>query len=320
MSRKKKHAEHVNHERWLVSWADFMTLLFALFTALYAISNVDQKKANSMAEAARAAFSIDVTGKQARSAAKSGSGALAKASDVRKVADATGREDPSQDKPDIKSNPRDEVDPLAQARQALQEVLPKLKMHASITLKTTKTSIVVTLKDKAFFKRGSAKLLPGVLPVLDKIAEVLLKSHLAIRVEGHTDDQPSSSQVYTSNWDLSAARAVSVVRYFAEEYSYPPENLAVAGYASGRPVDDNGTEQGRQNNRRVDIILLADTGEKNKPHGPAVKDANGKADEKSDGKTETKEVPSLPQDHTPARTFETPKNKPAAAKQAPKHK
>ena len=255
MARKKKHAEHVNHERWMVSWADFMTLLFALFTALYAISTADQSKANSLAESTRAAFSLDM-GKQATQMKKASSGAPTAKPAPRKSQSADdGALEPAQTK-----SIREESDPLASARKALEEALPKLKMHANIQLKTTKTSIVVTLRDKAFFKKGSAKLLPGVLPVLDKIAEVLLRADLAIRVEGHTDDQPSSSKVYTSNWDLSAARAVSVVRYFAEEYSYPPADLAVAGYASGRPIAGNDTEEGRMSNRRVDIILLAKSG------------------------------------------------------------
>ena len=262
MARKQKHAEHVNHERWMVSWADFMTLLFALFTALYAISTADQSKANSLAESARAAFSLDM-GKQQQDAAKSGTGTQ-HLRQKQKKSDSSQEDqfDPSQ-----KPTAHEELDPLQAARKALESALSKLNMHANIQLKTTKTSVIITLKDKAFFKRGSAKLLPGVLPVLDRIAEILLRSDLAIRVEGHTDDRPSTSKIYTSNWDLSAARAVSVVRYFAEEYSYPPEDLAVAGYASGRPVTSNDTEEGRQSNRRVDIILLAKSG-KPKPKGP----------------------------------------------------
>jgi chemotaxis protein MotB len=256
MARKKKHEGHVNHERWLVSWADFMTLLFALFTSLYAISTADPKKAGAMAESTRAAFKLDVLTAPKPSY---GSGSTHKAGE-------TAPRNPADDAPmSEQGNKPQMVDPTA-TREAkmlqstlarLQALVPTLPLHADITVKQTKNSIVISLKDKAFFNRGSAKLLPPALPVLDKLATLLLESGMYLRVEGHTDNRPTHSKHFVSNWDLSAARAVSVVQYFADEYAYPPETMAVAGYASGRPVTSNDTDEGRQSNRRVDIVLLA---------------------------------------------------------------
>lgn len=256
MARKKKHEEHVNHERWMVSWADFMTLLFALFTALYAISTVDAKKGAAVAAATRAAFKMDVIPNE-RAPAGGGPNKTPPERAAPKEAQqpANMETEPTANKKVSMQQARDD-EQMQESLRKLQSIVPTIPIKAGISLKATKTSIVLTLKDKAFFRPGSAKLLPDVLPVVDRIAQVLVSSKMYIRVEGHTDDQPSSNKLYSSNWDLSAARAVSFVRYLAEEYAYPPEDLAVAGYASGHPVAANNTEEGRAANRRVDIILL----------------------------------------------------------------
>ena len=273
MGRKKKHAEHVNHERWLVSWADFMTLLFALFTALYAISTADPKKAGAMAESTRAAFKLDVL--QSPKPAK-GNGNAGKP-------EATAPKRPTDDAPEALNGDKPKLlDPAAsrEARQLqstlrkLQQLVPTLPMSAGLTIKQSKNTIIISLKDKAFFHRGSAQLLSPALPVLDKLATVLIASGMYLRVEGHTDDRPTHSHKFVSNWGLSAARAVSVVQYLADEYAYPPEAMAVAGYASGRPVVANDSDENRSINRRVDIVLLAapDPGTL-RPHMPPPADA-----------------------------------------------
>lgn len=256
MARKKKHEEHVNHERWMVSWADFMTLLFALFTALYAISTVDAKKGAAVAAATRAAFKMDLIPSD-RPPASGGPNKSPPAQAAAKPSEqpANVEAEAGAAKKAAMQQAGDDAQ-LQESLRKLQSIVPTIPIKAGISLRVTKTSIVLTLKDKAFFRPGSAKLLPEVLPVVDRIAQVLVSSKMYIRVEGHTDDQPSSNKMYASNWDLSAARAVSFVRYLAEEYAYPPEDLAVAGYASGHPVAGNDTEEGRAANRRVDIILL----------------------------------------------------------------
>lgn len=256
MGRKKKHEGHVNHERWLVSWADFMTLLFALFTALYAISTADPKKAGAMAESTRAAFKVDVI-TQPKPSRGGGNNNKAGETAPRNPADDAPMSDQGKKPQMLDPSATREAKMLQSTLARLQSLVPTLPLHANITVKQTKTSVIISLKDKAFFDRGSAQLLPSALPVLDKLATLLLESGMNLRVEGHTDDRPTHSRHFVSNWDLSAARAVSVVQYFADEYAYPPETMAVAGYASGRPVESNNTEEGRQNNRRVDIVLLA---------------------------------------------------------------
>lgn len=262
MAKKLKHPEHVNHERWMVSWADFMTLLFALFTALYAISTVDAKKGAAVAAATRAAFKMDVIPSERPAAGGGPSKSPPPKADSAAKPSTPTTEAPSSGSGAEAAGKRPSVQQLREDEQLqdnlkkLQSIVPTLPIKAGISLKASKTQIVLTLKDKAFFRPGSAKLLPEVLPVVDKIAQVLVSSKMYIRVEGHTDDQPSSNKQYTSNWDLSAARAVAFVRYLAEEYAYPPEDLAVAGYSSGHPVASNTTQEGRAANRRVDIILL----------------------------------------------------------------
>ena len=256
MARKKKHEGHVNHERWLVSWADFMTLLFALFTALYAISTADPKKAGAMAESTRAAFKLDVL-TQEKPSASGGTTKKAGETAPKRAADDAPMSEEGKKPQMLDPTASREAKMLQSTLARLQSLVPTLPLHANITVKQTKNSVIISLKDKAFFNRGSAQLLPPALPVLDKLATLLLESGMYLRVEGHTDDRPVHSRRFVSNWDLSAARAVSVVQYFADEYAYPPEAMAVAGYASGRPVTSNDTDEGRQTNRRVDIVLLA---------------------------------------------------------------
>jgi chemotaxis protein MotB len=213
-SRPKKSNEgHENHsrDRWLISYADLVTLLLALFIVLYAAS--DKERARQIAES----FSAQGTG---------GSGIL----------------------PGNKS----EKDERARFQQKLLEnqiLIQKTKMRQA------KDGLVISLSEAGFFAPGEAAVNPDAEAVINTLAESLQASPAQIRIEGHTDSTPISTARYPSNWELSTARASSVLARLIER-GISPERLSAAGYGGFQPVDDNATPEGRAQNRRVDVVIL----------------------------------------------------------------
>lgn len=248
MARKKKHPEHVNHERWLVSYADFITLLFAFFTTLYAISTVDAKKAGKLVFSLRAVFDLDPF-----------------ASD-KPVLGADSTEPPSVSghiAPRLRPIRVAGIPSAKQPRKRMAQLLSRLAVSLesytrSDMIKLTKEprGIVITLEAGGFFASGSDKMLPKSKQAVDLIAEALTTSKLSVRVDGHSDNQPVSGSRYRSNWDLSTARAVTIVSYLARQYAYPPGLLSAAGYADTRPLVPNDSAVNRSRNRRIEIVVL----------------------------------------------------------------
>jgi chemotaxis protein MotB len=260
MARKPKKEEHVNHERWLVSYADFMTLLFAFFTALYAMSSVDARKAAKMSISTRAAFNVDMFQTDKPMSALEAPIEAAHEAPIRhekrKPAKLIpGKVSAKQHDAPVRLNAKT----AATAYKNIQAMLDRKKLlEAGIAVTMVNNSVVLSLKDKAFFDPGGAHIRAASLPIIDSLAEALVPLHVPIRVEGHTDDGPPLNTRFSSNWDLSSERAVSVVEYLAEEYGYPPEAMVVAGYGSSHPLGDNKTPDGRAKNRRVDIVLIGE--------------------------------------------------------------
>jgi chemotaxis protein MotB len=241
MSRKK-HPEHVNHERWLVSYADFITLLFAFFVVLFASGQSDKKKQTQMAAALQAAFSpaavFEAHSKQP--SLTDTAGAASKPAPITPPVPTPAH--PPQPAPNLHVL----LDHLAQSKG-----LPpgSLSMHA------TQEGIVISLEEAGFFTSGSADVQPHSLPVLARLAAALPPS--PIRVEGHTDIIPIHTAQFASNWELSSARATTIARYLLEHGNVKPTELGAEGYAEFRPMASNATPEGRARNRRVDIILLS---------------------------------------------------------------
>ncbi len=250
MSRRKRHREHVNHERWLVSYADFITLLFAFFVVLYASAHVDNKKVVQMSAAIQGGFqqlgvfsgSGDGTGSQAGSASAPGTTPkLAKL-----VNDLSAG--PVHGEPRL---------PLSSVKKELEKSLgDEIRKH-QVDLRVVPDGLVVSLREVGFFNTGEAQLLPEAEPVLTHIAQVLAEGGYQIRVEGHTDDIPIHNAHYDSNWELSTARATSVVLMMVQKCGFEPDHLSVAGYAQYHPVDTNNDDDGRRKNRRVDLVIVA---------------------------------------------------------------
>lgn len=249
MARKRKHTgEHPNHERWLVSYADFITLLFAFFVVMFASSQIDKAKAQQVSDSVRKAFE---------------EGQLATA-----VAAMLGKSRTAAPKPPEAAV--DEPHPGPDAEAALPDLMPSVeylldqlrneieKGQMKITMEPR--GLVITLREAAFFPSGEDTLAPSTHGSLEKVAEAIRGLPNSVRLEGHTDSRPIRNSRFRSNWELSVARAIAVLELFAGRLGIPYGRLAVAGYADTIPVDTNETAEGRAHNRRVDIVILNQTG------------------------------------------------------------
>ncbi len=245
MSRRKKH-EHVNHERWLVSYADFITLLFAFFVVLFASSQSDKKKQLQIAAVMQTAFTplgtFEAHSKTPPLTDTNGASAslipVAIALPLPTAPTSTSRDDTE-----------GRLHKLLDTQVAAGRIPP-----GSVTLRETPEGLVISLHEIGFFPSGSAEVRTESIPMLTSLAAALPSGPL--RVEGHTDDMPIHTAQYVTNWELSAARSCAITRLLLEYSRLRPENVSAAGYAEYHPIASNASEEGRAKNRRVDIILL----------------------------------------------------------------
>ncbi len=235
MARKRKHPEHVNHERWLVSYADFITLLFAFFVVMFAVSQVDTNKVGRFSESVRAASKWQLFDDQA----------TAPVSPINKT---IGNDSETIVLEDQKQQGRD----LA---ILIKEILQESMASGRMSVIKGPDGVIIRLNDTAYFPSGQAALRADHLKDLEALAKMLLRLPNHVRIEGHTDPRPIATAIFPSNWELSAARAASMLRFLSSA-GVPEERLAIVGYADRRPIVSNETEDGRKKNRRVDIVLL----------------------------------------------------------------
>jgi len=268
--RKKKPPEHANHERWLVSYADFITLLFAFFTTLYAISTVDAQKMGKMVLSMRASFdgSVFPAGSDALSLSKGDGAGSALGSDlvenVKVPKDKALKEYAISNLKELKTNfaenpsPKGEVVAMGKLRDSVDVVVKKRGVTGKVRTRMETRGLVISL-DGTFFDSGSDQLVPQGREMLDALAEDLMAMKNQIRIEGHTDNVPIKTGRFPSNWELSTARATTIVAYLIQKYAFKPENLSGSGFAEFCPVASNETAEGRARNRRVDIVVLHST-------------------------------------------------------------
>ncbi|HVY83177.1 MAG TPA: flagellar motor protein MotD [Steroidobacteraceae bacterium] len=271
MARKKKHEEHQNHEAWAIPYGDLLTLLLAFFVVMYAISSVNEGKYRVLSDSLFAAFRgtprtmepIQVGDKQ------SGSGADVKTTLVEQsMLEGQPRSllAPIPVKTGMPTRPARDSELTAaqlQRAQALQRVADQVEramddlVKANLVLvRRNDFWIEVEIRTDILFPSASAQLSPSAVGVIERLGTALAPFPNSIRVEGHTDDRPIKTVAFFSNWELSAARAGSVVRVL-EGRGVAPERLAVIGYGEHRPTHSNDTEEGRNANRRVVIVILA---------------------------------------------------------------
>lgn len=258
MARKKKHPEHVNHERWLISYADFITLLFAFFVVLFSSSQVDKPKVGRIAKAVQVAFQdlgiFPPTGTRVPVSDDSPVSVNdVQTSQSSATTGSLGRIVPNAQvklggSPEV-ATPQGQLQ--KQVEKALQKELEKKEVH----LRSGPEGLVISLGEVGFFDSGSAHLKEEALPTIAKIATTLQGNGYSVQIEGHSDSIPIHNAQFASNWELSTARATELTRLLIEKYSIRPGRLSAAGYAEYHPIADNLTEEGRTLNRRVDIIV-----------------------------------------------------------------
>jgi len=298
MSRKKEeHEKEPNHERWLVSYADFITLLFAVFVVLYAMSQVDKARVAKVIASTNEAFGV----------AKSSSAPVfnvidSDSANLVPIPDALNQKPTA---PDANTERKKKIAELLKEKTAIDEAfeapilepdqedkVKKKKEHEKVraesqdfkkikeniaafleekgavdkvSMEVGPRGLVISLKDTEFFDSGKAIVRPDSMVLLDNISAAIGQYSNSVRIEGHTDNQPIKTALFPSNWELSTARATNIVHYLVKTHDLPPERLSAIGYGEYRPIADNRAEEGRQKNRRVDVVLLSAAGEQGEP-------------------------------------------------------
>ncbi|MCX5909576.1 MAG: OmpA family protein [Deltaproteobacteria bacterium] len=256
MAKKKRHHEEEpeNMERWLVSYADFITLLFAFFVTMYAISRVDEAKMGSAVESLQRALgsivAVQITHKDA------GVFDFKKSPLEQEVSEAVN----------VKRDNADTVE-----TEQFEKMAGELHKEVQKILETTsgkgagaqanqikylidKRGLVVRVPENFFFQSGQASIRSEFYPVLDALGHSLEKIPNQIRIEGHTDSVPINTLFFPSNWELSTARATTIVRYLLASVAIKPNKISATGYAEFRPIAPNNTAEGKMQNRRVDVV------------------------------------------------------------------
>ncbi len=243
MARKREPEEHVNHERWMVSWADLVTLLFAVFVVMYAVSRVDNARLVKVSQSIRFALHFKGTGGIGELPIFDGPVAEGGA-----LVETTGGGG-------VGSVGEPAVEALRRRLERRLAPLLSPSGATAVVIVPEGKRLTVRMSANAFFDPSQAALRPEALPVLDAIAKELLPLNRPLRVEGHTDPLPVRTERFRNNWDLSSMRAATVVSYLEAAHDAEPRLLAATGCASGRPVAPNDTAEGRERNRRVDLVV-----------------------------------------------------------------
>jgi chemotaxis protein MotB len=261
MGRRAKHKAHENHERWLVSYADFITLLFAFFVVMFATSQSDKGKAEQISNAVRDA--IDNGHLPSALAAVLGGTVHGKGQGNAQLKGPGGAQALA-----VKTSAAVVADLVPSMERLSRELETEIK-DGKLQVELQPRGLVVSLREAAFFPSGEDRILPQSLGMLSKVAEVTRSLPNPIRLEGHTDSVPIYTERFRSNWELSTARSIAILELFNSRFGVPYIRMAVAGYAETLPVASNLFEEGRARNRRVEIVILSMQGLKTEPGGAA---------------------------------------------------
>lgn len=252
MRLRKRYTGHAGHERWLVSYADFITLLFAFFVVMFSSARMDKEKSAELAAAIQTAF--QQMGAVGPSHLPSGVPASV-APRASNEPGPSGLTRVSQARPGtVETN--HQIEDFAAIQKELERLLaPEIKRR-EVALRTGPDGLIISLREIGFFDSGSAQLKPQAMDALGRVATYLRDRECALRIEGHTDNVPIRTPLFASNWELSTARAVALVKLLIESDGFAADRLSAAGYAEFHPVADNSTPAGQQLNRRVDIVVV----------------------------------------------------------------
>lgn len=260
MARRKQAPEHDNHERWLVSYADFITLLFAFFVVMFATSQTDKNKAKAVEDSVNKALA---DGSLSSIVAAMFGGMPRDKGKGNMQMHGEGGAEPVVAKPPI------QVADLLPSLKVLSEELADEIKSGKIQITMEARGLVISFRQAALFPSGTATVIEDALQPVSKIARAIREIPNPVRLEGHTDSVPIHNDLYQSNWELSAARSIALMRLLTED-GVPVEKLSIAGYADNAPAESNATEEGRARNRRVDLVVLNELGVRAEPQRAAV--------------------------------------------------
>jgi len=263
--RKQKHEEEEgSSERWLVSYADFITLLFAFFTTLYAISTVDAEKGGKLVTSMRAAFDTALFEPGSRTLSTSKGSGAAESSEI--VQSHPSQKNDGVDarilkrsraaQPAAKKTVLSGDSDMGRLKKNVESVLGEEVLKGRVRAHIEPRGLIISVGENGVFDSGSDRIKPEGINLIDTIGASLVSVANQIRIEGHTDNVPISNVRFPSNWELSTARATAVISYLIGSFGLKPELVSAAGYAEFRPCATNDTEEGRARNRRVDIVVL----------------------------------------------------------------
>jgi chemotaxis protein MotB len=256
MARKRREEEHENHERWLVSYADFITLLFAFFVVMYAVSSVNEGKYKVLSSSLTNAFK-NTTGQPGGQPLTVMPGSPPILS--RPIVKADNKSADLKKVEEKKSEKRQQMKSVA---NNIMEALQPLVAQGKVRLLETSRGVTIEINDSILFPAGQSKLQTASSSAMGAIAQVLADTDFPITIEGHTDNVPISTPQFPSNWELSAMRATTVLRLFNDS-GVGAERLTAIGYGETRPIETNTTTEGRARNRRVSILI-----DSNRPEEP----------------------------------------------------
>lgn len=241
---KQKHEEHENHERWIIPYADMVTLLFAFFVVMYSISQQDLARLKNVSESVAEAFMGHKKGSP-----KNKKIALAK---------SQSSEPEMSNRFIVRRNVNNQeiADEVAQKLQQEGFDLVYQKDVSPIQVKIDARGVVISISGGFLFDESSTEVQPQMEPVLGLLADIVKGTDRLVLVEGHSDSEPTVGSLVYSNWELSTLRAASTVRILIEKFGIDPKRLSASGYGHYRPIAENSTPAGRAQNRRVEIIML----------------------------------------------------------------
>lgn len=241
MAKRKKHEEHENHERWLVSYADFITLLFAFFVVMYATSTANEEKQKKFEDSIKVELRlVGAGGSSAKSAIEETLMELNMPLGKFPTRGGSGEAEDYVNRALNKSMGKDEK------KKSIQDIY------------SDAVGVKIALAASTFFPSGSAKLKMSSLAALDKVAEVLKSTDKRVIIEGHTDDSPIEGAMFPSNWELAAGRASAVIRYFVKYHEIDAKRFIALSYGDQKPVVPNDTEEHRSMNRRIEVFIVTD--------------------------------------------------------------
>jgi len=249
--RARAQRNRVSHDRWLISYADFITLLFGLFVVLFAFARADEKKQVEVSEAIDSGFkALGIFPEAARKPTGSASSRAGNVKPPLPLNIVMGEEvlSPARVKDDLESL----------QKELAQRLSNQVAQH-TVSIKMGRDGLVISLREAGFFDSGSATPRAESMGTLRQIGDSLRRIPYDLRVEGHTDDIPIRTTEFDSNWELSSARATRVARIFLNFHAVSANRLSAAGYAEFHPVAENATAEGRASNRRVDLVVLPRT-------------------------------------------------------------